>query len=102
MTFDIFDHLDLGLAEVPDQLAGFIRGRVPFAGGLDHLATLFRLFTQGYESLHAFVRRACLRSSRQYALERGAGERRRASGRESTGSADDGFRNRPVDGRKGT
>src|SRR5256885_5824633 len=58
---DIFDHLALGLAEIPDQLAGLVRGGTPVAGGLDQLAALLRLFPQGYESLHALVRGTGLR-----------------------------------------
>src|SRR4029077_2426107 len=94
------DHFDLGLAEILDQLTGFIGGGVAFAGRLDHLATLFRLLAQGDEPLHASVRRTDLRWRRRWALERRAGTRRRGSRRER-GSADDGCRNRSVDGRKG-
>src|SRR6267154_3028189 len=73
--FDITDHLDFGLTEISDQLAGFIRRRMPFAGGLDQFATLLGLFPQGYEAFHAGIRgSSSLRGSRP-ALERGAGDR---------------------------
>src|SRR3981189_23880 len=76
--FDITDHLDFGLAETSDQLAGFIRGRMPVAGRLDQFATLLGLFPQGYELPHAVIRgRSSLRGSRS-TLERGAGDRRRS------------------------
>jgi len=35
LAFDKFDHLDLGLAEISDQLAGFIRSSMSVTGGLD-------------------------------------------------------------------
>ena len=44
--FDVFDHLDFGLAETADQLAGFDRRRMPFARRFDQLAAFFRLFAQ--------------------------------------------------------
>src|SRR5260370_20453377 len=88
--FDIFDHLDFGLAEIADHLAGFIRGGMPFAGGLDQLASLLRVFAQGYESPHAFVRRTCLRGSSWAALELRAGDRRSTVCRKRTGSGTDG------------
>ena len=73
---DIFDHLDFSLAEIPDQLAGLVRGGMPVAGGLDQLAALLRLFPQGYESLHAIVRGTGLSGRSRAALERRAADRR--------------------------
>src|SRR6202035_4193969 len=83
VAFDIFDHLDLGLAETPDQLAGDIRRRMALAGGLDQLAALLRLFAQGNELLHAVLRRTALR--RRRTLERGAADRCRTTDRKRAG-----------------
>src|SRR5258708_39163257 len=55
--FDVFDHLDFGLAKISDQLAGFIRGCMPVAGGLDQFATLLGVFPQGCEPFHAVIHR---------------------------------------------
>ncbi len=77
--FDVFDHLDFGLAEISDQLAGLVRRRMAVARGLDQLAALLRLFAQGNEPLHAGIRRTA-RRRRRPALERRAGDRRGAAG----------------------
>ena len=87
--FDIFDHLDFGLAEISDQLAGLVRRRMAVAGGLDQLAALLRLFAQRHETLHAGVRRPPPDGGAGAALERRAGDRRGAAGRERRRRADD-------------
>ena len=46
VLLDICDHLQFGLAEIADQLAGFIRRRMPVARRLDQLAALLRLLAQ--------------------------------------------------------
>jgi hypothetical protein len=58
---DVFDHLDFGLAETFDQLAGFNRRRMPFARRLDQLAASFRLFAQGSEPVRAWDWRSTTR-----------------------------------------
>ena len=52
------DHLQFGLAEILDQLAGLVRRRLAVARGLDHLAAPLGFLAQGNEPFHAGVCRA--------------------------------------------
>ena len=55
VVFDILYHIGFGLAETSDKFAGFVGGRMAFAGGLDQPAALLRLFTQGHVSPDTFI-----------------------------------------------
>ena len=55
MRLDIFDHLDFGLTEITDQLAGFDRRRMRLAGSLDQPASPLSLCPQRKIFAPAFV-----------------------------------------------
>lgn len=57
IAFNIFDHLQLGLAEIADEVAGFTGWRLALAGRLDHVDEFLRLFAQRHERLRAGLQR---------------------------------------------